>query len=469
MNFQYGRIPASSAAPSPLSRNWHPSRSKLRFRLAATLVMLDAVSILGGFLLGSTLYAALSGTPVGDNQWLLVCSVLLPIYLLTAFNVHGYAAEVMAAPARGVTRALRSLVVAGGTVLLVAFYLKTSQQFSRGTFGIGFIASLLLLGGCRDAFLRHTRRTVGDNLFNVVLISDTDVPMPIDGFSIIIPGSNFDPDEQSPDMYDRLATALRDADRVVVACAAERRLSWTGALKGANVQSEIITPELGDLAPLGMGSWNGVPTLVVADGPLGRIDSFVKRGFDIAVAGCALFVLLPLFAVVAALIKLESKGPVFFVQPRIGLGNGMFRMLKFRSMRTEALDHAGHTSTARDDDRITRVGRFIRGTSIDELPQLINVLLGDMSIVGPRPHAIGSRAEDKLFWEIDQRYWHRHAAKPGLTGLAQVRGYRGATLREQDLTDRLQADLEYLNDWSVWKDIKIMLMTFKVLVHKNAY
>ncbi|MEI9928954.1 MAG: sugar transferase [Sphingomonas sp.] len=92
-----------------------------------------------------------------------------------------------------------------------------------------------------------------------------------------------------------------------------------------------------------------------------------------------------------------------------------------------------------------------------------------MSVVGPRPHALGSRAEDKLFWEIDDRYWHRHAAKPGLTGLAQIRGYRGATMRESDLTDRLQADLEYLNDWSIWRDIKILLMTFRVLIHPNAY
>jgi len=118
---------------------------------------------------------------------------------------------------------------------------------------------------------------------------------------------------------------------------------------------------------------------------------------------------------------------------------------------------------------VTRVGRFIRRTSIDELPQLINVVIGDMSIVGPRPHAVGSRAENKLFWEIDERYWHRHAAKPGLTGLAQIRGFRGATDREDDLTNRLQADLEYLNDWSLWRDIKIIVMTFGVLRHKNAF
>ena len=147
----------------------------------------------------------------------------------------------------------------------------------------------------------------------------------------------------------------------------------------------------------------------------------------------------------------------------------MFQVLKFRSMTVADADGAGHRSASRDDDRITRCGRFIRGTSIDELPQLLNVLKGDMSIVGPRPHALGSRAADKLFWEVDQRYWDRHAAKPGLTGLAQVRGFRGATLVEDDLRNRLQADLEYLENWSVWRDVKIIFLTVRVVWHRNAF
>jgi lipopolysaccharide/colanic/teichoic acid biosynthesis glycosyltransferase len=118
---------------------------------------------------------------------------------------------------------------------------------------------------------------------------------------------------------------------------------------------------------------------------------------------------------------------------------------------------------------VTRIGRFIRRTSIDELPQLVNVLLGDMSIVGPRPHAIGSQAGEKLFWEVDERYWLRHALKPGLTGLAQVRGLRGATEHESDLADRLDADLEYLRGWSLWRDLRILVATAKVVIHHRAY
>ena len=144
-------------------------------------------------------------------------------------------------------------------------------------------------------------------------------------------------------------------------------------------------------------------------------------------------------------------------------------MVKFRSMKVEGSDHAGNRSAARDDDRVTAIGRFIRRTSIDELPQLYNVLVGDMSVVGPRPHALGSQAGAKLFWEVDGAYWSRHSLKPGLTGLAQIRGLRGATDAEADLTDRLGADLEYIRDWNIWRDAWIVVQTLRVLVHPRAY
>ncbi|WP_188054605.1 exopolysaccharide biosynthesis polyprenyl glycosylphosphotransferase [Sphingosinithalassobacter sp. CS137] len=462
MNLEIGRFDASSVGPSAARARWQPSRTQLRARLVAGLILLDLLCIFGGFMTAGLLY----GPAKEGNHWLEIAAIILPLYLVTAINGHAYAAGVIQEPFRGVSRALQALVVAAGAVILIAFYLKASDSFSRATIAIGFMASVVLLGIARDMFLRKARKIVGGNPFSIVVIGDAGA---VANGSIVLAESNFDPDDHCPMMYDRLATSLKDADRVVVACSAERRMSWARALKGANIQSEIIVPELLSLAPLGLGEWNGTPTLVVADGPLGKVDSFIKRAFDICVSGAALLALLALFVAVAVAIKLESRGPVFFVQTRIGRGNKMFRMLKFRSMRVEQCDGDGNTSTMRDDDRITRVGRFIRKTSIDELPQLVNVLLGDMSIVGPRPHAIGSKAENKLFWEIDERYFHRHAAKPGLTGLAQIRGFRGATMVQADLTNRLQSDLEYLNHWSIWKDIRIILLTFKVLIHKNAF
>ncbi|MEI9851651.1 MAG: exopolysaccharide biosynthesis polyprenyl glycosylphosphotransferase [Sphingomonas sp.] len=395
---------------------------------------------------------------------------MTPLYITMGLNARAYSTAGIQDPGLGVKRAVQAFVIAAGAFLLVAFYLKTSDTFSRVILALGSGTSIVLLAGVRAVFLRKARGIVGGNPYNVVLITDGGQHIAHDGFSLVVPANaHLDPSLDCPMMFDRLAITLRDADRVIVTCEASRRLDWVKALKGANVRAEILAPELDSLAPLGLGSWGAAPTIVVADGPLGKLDLLVKRAFDVATALVALVVLAPVLIVTAILIKLESKGPVFFVQTRIGQGNRMFRMLKFRSMRVESSDGAGVTSTRRDDDRITRVGAAIRKTSIDELPQLLNVLIGDMSIVGPRPHALGSRAEDKLFWEIDKRYWHRHAAKPGLTGLAQVRGYRGATAVESDLTDRLQADLEYLRDWSIWKDFKIVLLTFGVLVHRNAY
>lgn len=444
------------------------SRARLRQRLFWWLVAIDSVCLTAGFYLTSLVYEP---DPT-ERQWLLITIVLLPVYIAIAINRRAYAAEVIQLKAGGVTRAFHSYLLAAGAIILIAFYLKSSTVFSRVTFALGSALSLTFLAIARETFLSKARTFLGGNPYTVVVIADGDVPLVTEGAAMILmpgAGNDIDPDRADPEMFHRLALAVRDADRVVVKCPPERRVSWVRALKGANVRSEIISPELSGLAPLDVDHWNGATTLVVADGPLTRADRVIKRAFDMVVAVLAILVLSPLLLVAALIIKLGSRGPVLFVQTRIGQGNRKFQLLKFRSMRVDCADEQGHRSTGREDDRITPFGRFIRRTSIDELPQLYNVLVGDMSIVGPRPHALGSRAEDRLFWEIDERYWYRHAAKPGLTGLAQVRGYRGATVRESDLTDRLQADLEYLNHWSIWRDVKIVMTTFRVLAHRNAF
>ena len=207
---------------------------------------------------------------------------------------------------------------------------------------------------------------------------------------------------------------------------------------------------------------------MVSNGPLGLRARIIKRLFDSLIASAFLLLLIPLLALIAALIKLEDGGPVFFCQWRQGKGNCLFKMIKFRSMRMDAQDGAGVQSTARNDARITRIGRLIRRTSLDELPQLLNVLKGDMSLVGPRPHAVGSRVGDTPFWMAQRHYPLRHSLKPGLTGLAQVRGFRGATHQMSDLTDRLHADLEYIANWSLMSDIVILLKTLTVMRHQNA-
>ena len=450
------------------ARAWRPHGGLLNTRFFITMLLVDLIAISISFVATGMIYDAIAA---GGQEWLTIFSLLLPVYVAAALNSHAYSPDCLRDRLQCVGRGVRALLLALCVIILVAFALKTSANFSRLNVVIGALLSMVSLGAARYLFAGHVAQILGANPYNVVVISDGGEMVPDCGEYSILLTSDFglDPAKHDPVMYDRLATALAGADRVVVACRPEQRIAWASALKGANIQSEVLIPELQHLAPLGVAHHGAVPTVIVATGPLGLFDRFLKRSFDIVVAGLALVLLSPVFLLVALAIVRDSPGPILFKQTRIGRANQMFEMLKFRSMRAEESDGAGVRSTSRDDDRITRVGRFIRRTSIDELPQLLNVLAGDMSIVGPRPHAIMSRAADKLFWEVDERYWHRHAAKPGLTGLAQIRGYRGATFREDDLTNRLQADLEYLDHWTIWRDIRIVLVTFKVLLHRNAF
>jgi len=191
-----------------------------------------------------------------------------------------------------------------------------------------------------------------------------------------------------------------------------------------------------------------------------------KRAFDLFVAVSALIALSPLLAVVAILIRWESKGPALFRQTRYGFNQEPFKIFKFRSMKTME-DGAKVVSAKRDDPRVTRLGAYLRRYSIDELPQLINVVRGEMSIVGPRPHAM---AHDQRYFDRLSRYARRHNVKPGITGWAQVHGHRGEITNDQEMLSRLQHDLFYVDNWSLWLDIKIVFLTvFSSKTHRNAF
>jgi Undecaprenyl-phosphate glucose phosphotransferase len=200
--------------------------------------------------------------------------------------------------------------------------------------------------------------------------------------------------------------------------------------------------------------------------PLSDLAVFAKRAMDIALAGFGLLMLLPLFAVVAVLIKLDSAGPVIYRQARRGFNGESFMIWKFRSMSVMESGHA-MLQAQRGDVRVTRVGRFLRASSIDELPQLVNVLLGQMSIVGPRPHAI---VHDDELGKVIATYAHRQRIKPGITGWAQVNGYRGETNTFEAMQGRTLHDLHYIDNWSVLLDIWILVLTvFSIRTHRNAH
>ena len=186
----------------------------------------------------------------------------------------------------------------------------------------------------------------------------------------------------------------------------------------------------------------------------------MKRLLDVTVACIALVALLPVMALVALAIKLESRGPVFFRQRRYGRNDDVFRIFKFRSM-TVTEDGHNIEQAKPNDARFTRVGKFIRATSIDELPQLLNVLLGQMSIVGPRPHAL---AHDREFEQKLDLFSRRRRVLPGITGWAQVNGYRGETKTLADIRTRMEMDLYYIDKWSIWLDLEIMVRTVVTVI-----
>ena len=199
--------------------------------------------------------------------------------------------------------------------------------------------------------------------------------------------------------------------------------------------------------------------------PLSWSERTLKRGFDIVTSACALLLLSPLLAATSALIKLDTPGPIIFRQRRTGSNRRVFTILKFRTM-TVLEDGAEIAQATKRDKRVTRIGALLRQTSIDELPQLWNVLRGDMSLVGPRPHAV---AHDLEFAKKINAYPRRHHVKPGLTGAAQVRGHRGQTQTLGQMEARVEWDLWYINNWSLLLDIRILFSTFAALVKHESF
>ena len=213
-----------------------------------------------------------------------------------------------------------------------------------------------------------------------------------------------------------------------------------------------------------------VPVLTLFERPISGADALWKAAEDRLLAALFLVLLSPFMLAIALAIRLDSPGPIFFRQPREGFNNRPFRVWKYRSMTHDRCEVDGITQVSRGDKRVTRVGAVIRATSLDELPQLFNVIAGDMSLVGPRPHAPSTRAGGRLFHEVVATYAARHKVKPGITGWAQVCGWRGETDTEDKLVKRLDHDLYYIENWSIGFDLYILLRTIAaVVVPRNAF
>ncbi|WP_246605013.1 sugar transferase [Aquisediminimonas sediminicola] len=442
------------------------STHQVRAILAGAQMLLDLCGIWLAFTLAD-------GLLQGHPQVLLniqMAASFSPIFLLLAYYEQAYLAEVFTCRNSAASRILWAL---GCTLAIHLLLLRVTGQY-RTDMGLlligGTVAALPLLIALRMPIIWLVRHRLRDGFMRRILISDggsiAGIPMTqridVDTLGIF-------PDADDPLMFHHFSCLIHGADHVFVDCPPERRALWSVYLKAIPCSADILLPEMGHLPSIGDQIWEKNTSFRIFTGPVSLGKRMRKRVFDLCLTVPVLVVLTPLLLAIALAIKWDSPGPVLFRQTRMGRSNRLFNIYKFRSMRAERTDHIGAQSATPNDDRITRIGRMLRSTSMDELPQLFNVLAGDMSLVGPRPHALGSRAGEQLFWHVDRRYWFRHAIKPGITGLAQVRGQRGATDHPHELAARLQSDLEYVANCSILNDIVILIRTLLVLVHQKAY
>jgi polysaccharide biosynthesis protein PslA len=260
-----------------------------------------------------------------------------------------------------------------------------------------------------------------------------------------------------------------DVIAVALPLSAAQRIADVLDKLSSTVADLCLTTDLAGVAYRGQqfGSVGSNPVISIGEEPLKDWRAAKKACFDYVVGAAALIILSPLLALLALGVRLDSEGPILFRQPRLGFNNRLFICYKFRTMYADMTDVMADRQTTRGDPRITRVGKWMRKLSLDELPQLLNVMNGTMSLVGPRPHAPNTKAADRLFAEVVQQYARRHRVKPGITGWAQVNGWRGETATVEQVENRVRCDLFYIDNWSVSFDLKIAFMTILREIHSQ--
>jgi Undecaprenyl-phosphate glucose phosphotransferase len=267
-------------------------------------------------------------------------------------------------------------------------------------------------------------------------------------------------------------TRLRPIDEVIIALplSAERKLkNLCRKLEPLSIEVRLSIEPLAELFQTrGTNSINGVPVLTIVEKPLKGYQASLKWAEDLIIASLLIILFLPSVTLIAILIKIDSRGPILFKQNRFGLNGEVINVLKFRTMQVDRGDAYGVKRTVRDDPRVTRVGRILRRLSLDELPQLINVLRGEMSLIGPRPHAVKMKVGGRLYGDAVERYPHRHRVKPGITGWAQVNGLRGEVDTLEKARARVVHDLYYIEHWSPWLDLKILMKTACIVLSREG-
>ena len=454
------------------------------------LSIADAVIILISSMLGGIGYQLLVGNPISNI--LPYCAIGLLASLLYILRMKGsgyYDFPDSAKPRVEIGEILVCWFTTGLLLAFIAFLLKVSVDFSRGAFvAFYFLAPMGLLGVRKITKIALaeaiSRGVIGRR--DSVLVGDVNEMAALEPKDLLafLGAAKVDRFTLSRE-DDPLVRSSTDTRTMNSVASFVRRhncreillaLPWDNSGRIEFVRDQFKTlpvavrllpdMQVRSLTQFTTSARQRVLAIEIQRAPLSAAQRFVKRLMDIVLASLALIFFLPAMVLTAIAIKLDSPGPVIFRQARKGFNGRQFAIFKFRTMTVQE-DGPAVAQATRDDPRVTAIGRLLRSASIDELPQLLNVLKGDMSLIGPRPHAL---AHDNFFQDILSDYAYRHHVKPGMTGWAQCNGARGATPSIEHISERVKLDLWYINNWSLWLDFQILIKTFfEVLRKRNAY
>ncbi|MCK1396167.1 undecaprenyl-phosphate glucose phosphotransferase [Bradyrhizobium sp. 1] len=483
---------ASGLYPRPVQIGRAGHKLKLPyFAIQNTLAFIDACLIISASLLGGGLYQMfVMGDFKNADQLLGAGMTAALLYVLIGQSSGFYDLRTAFSKRKDFGRIFGQWALVSLLLTLLAFLLKAGASFSRGSiicFGLLALSLLLLFRRISKRFVASAvaegqvqgRRAIVLGTRNELATLGVDELLERFGLTEIervVFSSNDNTrfsmtDDESASLSRALAIAReRGANEIVLA------FPWNDTRKLELVRDQLrISPlpvqllpdrRIRSLAENPSFRLRKSLSIEIQRGPLSRTEQLSKRLVDMTGAALGLIILTPLMLLSAIAIKLDSPGPVFFRQRRKGFNAKQFPIFKFRTM-TVMEDGASVVQARRFDPRVTRVGRILRQSSIDEVPQLLNVLFGDMSLVGPRPHAL---AHDDHYGDLLSAYAFRHHVKPGITGWAQVKGFRGETARVEQMKGRVDCDLWYINNWSLALDVKILVLTCLELVRsRNAY
>ena len=440
--------------------------------------------------ISSALYASikLQGEVVTTN-YIFLLFMVLATYLYTAESVQLYRYRHVNNLAGNVWLVIFSLCVSFSAMLTITFAFKVTAVFSRLILGWWFAIALVALVITREV-TRNLRKTmykkgIGTRRAAIIGYNDNAESLIIEMKRHPEVGLNFCGiyDDRTPerlgcatnkiigsveDCLEAAHNGLIDRIYITLPFSADKRIAEIIHVMGDTTVDVHIVPDslVYNLMLARLGSVGNVETISVFESPYYGARDWIKRSFDVVFSATALLFLTPFLLIIATAIKLTSRGPVFFKQDRYGLDGRRIKVYKFRSMSVQENGDKVVQAT-KGDARITPLGGFLRRTSLDELPQFINVLQGSMSVVGPRPHAV---AHNEQYRKLVAFYMLRHKVKPGITGWAQINGWRGETDTLEKMEKRVEYDLAYIKNWSLWWDAKIVFLTFfRGFTGKNVY